>query len=763
MSLVVTAEQQGMAEALRAFLEEAAPPAEVRRIMESPDGVHRDLWRGLATELGLAGALAPEEHGGAGLGPAELVLLMEEAGRVPVGLPLLSTAVLATGCLTSVADPRSRAELLPALASGDTIATVAFGAHDPDEHGHLHATGEHESGGWRLSGDVDFVLDGHVADLILTVADTPDGARLFAVDADAAGLRRRRHDMVDLTRPLAALAFDRVPARPVSGTGVTEPLGHLWDVAALAVAAEQVGGATRCLEMSVAHATTREQFGRPVGSFQAVKHLCADLLRTVEPARAAVRAAARAGDPVAVSVAKAHGARVYLDAASSAMQIHGGLGYSWEHDAHLHYKRAQTDASLFGSADRHRARLAEHLTTPSSPAPIPPPQDTEDHGALRAEARAWIAAHREAAVPIGGAHPPHAHTDDPDTGARDRRWLDLLREGRWLCLSWPVAYGGRGLPEPACLAVNEEFARAGALRPRLGMGETLLAPALLAHGTDEQKRRLLPRILSGQDVYCQGFSEPEAGSDLARLRTRGVLDGDELVINGHKIWTSGAAQANMMFLLCRTDPDAERHRGLSYVVAAMPGNGFDVRPIRQAAGGAGFCEEYITDARAPLDNVIGGLGEGWRVAMTTLGAERAGEVTTQHLGYRAEFDRLVERLAAQGRLADPLVRDRLAELFIGVRLMRCTGQRVADELRAGNPVDALLAIDKVNWSEFHCTFGTEAMDLQGLAGLVRPAGPGYPVDEPQRAFLESRGRRIARGTNQIQRIIIAERVLGLPK
>ncbi|MEU5850356.1 acyl-CoA dehydrogenase family protein [Saccharopolyspora shandongensis] len=378
---------------------------------------------------------------------------------------------------------------------------------------------------------------------------------------------------------------------------------------------------------------------------------------------------------------------------------------------------------------------------------------------LRAEVRAWIAAHRAEAVHAVGAHPPHDHRTDE----REARWLDLLREGRWLCLSWPQEYGGRALGELECLAVGEEFARAGVRRPHLGVGESLVAPALLAHGTEEQKHRFLPRILSGEDVYCQGFSEPGAGSDLASLRTTGVVDGDELVVHGHKIWTSGATEANMMFLLCRTDPDAERHRGLTYVLVPMSGNGIEVRPIRQMAGGHGYGEEFIDGARAPLSNVIGGLGNGWRVAMTTLGAERSGEITTQYPGYRAEFDRLVARLRDLGRLADPLVRDELARLLIRVELMRFTGRRVADELRAGNPARELLAIDKVNWSELHCDLGAAAMSLQGLGGLVRPDGDGYPVDEFQRAFLESRGRRIARGTNQIQRNIIAERVLGLPK
>jgi len=799
MSLALTEEQQALAAAVREFLDAEADGARVREVMESADGIDRKLWRRMSAELGITGALIPEEHGGTGLGLPELALIMECAGRHPMGVPLLSHMLAATA-LTTVADPGPSAAHLRTLASEEPplVAVIlphgpgAISAGHPEPSSGPGARAVRTGSGWALSGAADFVLDGHVADLYLVVAGTDDGVALFAVSASAPGLTRTKRDMLDLTRSMAAVAFDGAPAEELCAPGAEPRVARLLDVAAVALAAEQVGGADRCLELSVAHARTREQFGRPIGAFQAVKHLCADLLRAVEPARSAVYAAAHAGPaelPSLASTVKAHCAEVYAEAAYATVQIHGGLGYSWEHDAHLHVKRAKTGELLFGTPAWHRTRLADlgavpAPDTPAAPAEAPgappavashappaapaepappaaasPAAPDEDHAELRAEVRAWLRAHRDAAVRAVGAHPPHHHR----TSDRDRRWVDALRDGRWLCLSWPEEYGGRGLSELECLAVIEEFARAGVQRPHLGMGETLVAPAILAHGTEEQKRRLLPRILSGADVYCQGFSEPGAGSDLASLRTKGVVDGDELVVDGHKIWTSGGAQATMMFLLCRTDPDAERHRGLTYVLVPMAGNGIDVRPIRQMAGGAGYCEEYIDGARAPLDNVIGGLGNGWRVAMTTLGAERAGEVTTQYLGYRLEYDRLARRLAELGRLEDPRVRDELAGLYVRIELMRAHGRRVTDELRAGREVGRLLAIDKVNWSEFHCDFGAAAVSLQGMAGLVRPDGDGYPVDEFQRAFLESRGRRIARGTNQIQRNIIAERVLGLPK
>jgi len=268
--------------------------------------------------------------------------------------------------------------------------------------------------------------------------------------------------------------------------------------------------------------------------------------------------------------------------------------------------------------------------------------------------------------------------------------------------------------------------------------------------------------LSGHDVYCQGFSEPESGSDLARLRTRAVVDGDDLVVDGEKIWQSGAHQANMIFTLCRTDPNAPRHKGISYVLIPMTGNGVRVEPIRMLTGDRGFNQVFFTGSRAPLFHVIGDLNEGWNVAMTTLGAERAGDATTQYLGYQRELFALVRTLGLTQNSVDN-VPPRLVDAYLEVELMRLSGQRVTGAMLAGQSADALLAVDKLNWSEYHAWFGEMAIEELGIDGLVRPGGDAYALSMFQRILLESRGRRIARGTNQIQRNIIAERLLGLPK
>jgi len=348
-----------------------------------------------------------------------------------------------------------------------------------------------------------------------------------------------------------------------------------------------------------------------------------------------------------------------------------------------------------------------------------------------------------------------------------KRWADKLLEAKLICVAWPEEFGGRGLTGIELAVLNEEFVRAGVPRVTRGMGEGLVGPSIIAHGTDEQKATFLPRIITGEDTYCQGFSEPNSGSDLASLRTRGVVENDEVVVNGQKVWTSGYWAANMLFCLCRTDPDAPPHRGISYVlipirVDGQP-NGIEFRPIKQMTGDANFAETFLTDARAPLFNVIGGLGNGWRVAMTTLGNERGGNATTQHLAFEREFWSLVELARDTGQIEDPRVRDQLAWAYSHVELMRCQGQRILRTLAAGKQPDSGGAgsVNKVFWSEYQRRLGEIAMNLQGAGALL--VGPDYKLGRWQSTFLTTRSHTIWGGTAEIQRNIIAERILGLPR
>jgi alkylation response protein AidB-like acyl-CoA dehydrogenase len=347
-----------------------------------------------------------------------------------------------------------------------------------------------------------------------------------------------------------------------------------------------------------------------------------------------------------------------------------------------------------------------------------------------------------------------------------RVWTDRLLQARLICPQWPAEVGGRGLSGLHMAVLNEEFHRARVPRVTRGMGESLVGPSIIVHGTAEQKAYFLPRIVSGDDRYCQGFSEPNHGSDLAGVETGGVVDGDEIVISGQKVWTSAAHLANRMFLVCRTDPSAPKHRGLSYVLVAMRANGIEIRPLRQANGASGFSQEYIEDCRAPLFNVIGGLNNGWRVAMTTLGNERGGQATTQHLRYEREFWELVDEARKRGRSTDPLVRQDLAWAYSQVELMRYQGLRLLSTLAAKREPGPEASVSKLFWSEYHKRLGEIAVNVLGPESMIATTGQqstDYTLDRWQMTFVSSRAGTIFSGTSQIQRNIIGERALGLPK
>jgi len=346
-------------------------------------------------------------------------------------------------------------------------------------------------------------------------------------------------------------------------------------------------------------------------------------------------------------------------------------------------------------------------------------------------------------------------------------WADTLHEAGYMCVAWPREYGGRGLTAVEVALLNEEFHRAGVPRITRAMGEQLVGPSIIAHGTDEQKAYFLPRIIDGTDRYCQGFSEPNAGSDLASLRTRAVIDGDELVINGQKVWTSNWWSANMMFCLCRTDEEAPKHKGISYVLIPLEvdgeRNGVEFRPIKQMTGEGHFAETFITDARAPLFNVVGGLNNGWRVAMTTLGFERGGNATTQYAQFEQEFWRLVDLARERGKLDDPVWRERLAWAYSNVEVMRYGGLRLLNALAAGREpgAGASASANKIRWTEYERRLAELALELVGPEALE--VGDDYKLSGWQQTFLHTRTHVIWGGTAEIQRNIIAERELGLPK
>jgi alkylation response protein AidB-like acyl-CoA dehydrogenase len=369
MKLGVSAEQRELRESVRRFLADRAPLSRVRELMETADGVDAAVWRQASTQLGLPGIAIPEEYGGAGFTFAEQAIVLEELGGALYTGPYLASAVLAATALLASQDEGARRDLLPGIAAGEVIATLAFtedgGAWEPDA---IRLAAVKHGNGWRLDGHKSFVLDGHAAGLILVVARTDAGLALFAVAADAAGLARTPLATMDQTRKLARLEFGAVAGRLVGSPGDgLAVLGQVLDVAAIALAAEQLGGAQRALNMAVEYAKVRHQFGRPIGSFQAIKHRCADLLLEVESLRsaagyaAAAVAAGSAEVPVLAPLLKALASDVYFHAAAENIQIHGGIGFTWEHDAHLYFKRAKASELFLGDASYHRERLASRI------------------------------------------------------------------------------------------------------------------------------------------------------------------------------------------------------------------------------------------------------------------------------------------------------------------------------------------------------------------------------------------------------------------
>jgi alkylation response protein AidB-like acyl-CoA dehydrogenase len=358
-----------------------------------------------------------------------------------------------------------------------------------------------------------------------------------------------------------------------------------------------------------------------------------------------------------------------------------------------------------------------------------------------------------------------------------KQWRKVLFEHGYLAPNWPKAYGGGGLSALEQVILAEEFTRAGVPGggPNDVFGIQMLGNTILQWGTEEQKQHYLPRILSGDDTWCQGYSEPNAGSDLGNLGTRAVLDGDQWVINGQKIWTSAGHLADHIFVLCRTDTDVVKHKGISFILCDMRQPGVEVRPIKMISGESEFNEVFFTDATAPKGDVIGGVNNGWAVAMTLLGYERGEAAATLPIRFTAEFTRLRDLASDYGKSHDPHIRQRLVDAYIQTRIMDFSGKRVLTKFLAGHHPGPDAAISKLFWSEYHKKSTELAMDIMGAAGLVpsgRPPSSAFQTDDAgapnstaswTMTFLNARAGTIYAGSSEVQRNIIGEQVLGLPK
>ena len=373
---------------------------------------------------------------------------------------------------------------------------------------------------------------------------------------------------------------------------------------------------------------------------------------------------------------------------------------------------------------------------------------------LRAEVRRWLAENLTGefadARGLGGPGREHECFDVR------LRWERRLGEAGWTCVGWPEQYGGRGASVPEQVAFHEEYVRADA-PVRVGhIGEGLLGPTLIEHGSDGQRARFLPPIRRGEELWCQGYSEPGAGSDLASVATRAEQCGDEWIVTGQKVWTSLAHVADWCFVLARTSPGSTRHHGLSYLLVPMRQPGVEVRPIRQLTGGSEFNEVFFDGARTAAANVVGGAGNGWRIALATLTYERGVATLGQQLGFRRELERIIGIARENGAAEDPILRDRLTQAWMGLELLRLNA------LRALGGAGPLSLMTKLSWSTWHRDLGELAMDVLGPDGLVTGGSP-YELTPEQRLYLFSRADTIYAGSSEIQRTILAERALGLPR
>ena len=388
--------------------------------------------------------------------------------------------------------------------------------------------------------------------------------------------------------------------------------------------------------------------------------------------------------------------------------------------------------------------------------------DSPEDRAFREEVRGWLADNLVGAFAdlrgLGGS--------GREEEAYEERlaWNRHLAAHGWTAVGWPVEHGGRGLTLWQQVIFHEEYARSGAPTRVNHLGEELLGPTLIAFGTAEQQQRFLPPIVQVTEMWCQGYSEPDAGSDLANVQTRARRDGDDWVVDGQKVWTSNAQDADWCFVVARTEPGSQRHHGLSFLLVPMEQEGVEVRPIRQLTGGSEFNEVFFTGARTHADLVVGEPGNGWRVAMGLLGFERGVSTLGQQVGFARELEGVVEMARANGAYDDPVLRDRLARARVDLEVMRLNALRglsaaVAGEGSASGGGAASIA--KLVWARWHRDLGELAMAVAGRQGLT--VGPAYDLDAWQRLFLFSRADTIYGGSDEVQRNILAERVLGLPK
>jgi alkylation response protein AidB-like acyl-CoA dehydrogenase len=777
MAVGLTEEHLALAESVRRWAERSSPREVVRAAAGSGDGgaaQYRDVLRPGLAELGLPGLHVPEEHGGQGYGLPELAVALEELGRALVPGAFLPT-VLASAALTVALRQApgklgDAGKLIAGLADGSRTGAVSLAAG---------LTGRRdEAGGLAIDGSSAPVPAAALADLLILPVQVASGSGAAAqqeeiwIAADAAGLAIAPLDSLDLTRPAARVtaAGTAVPAgRVLSGLDRATVSG----LAATMSAAEACGIAGWAVHTAAAYAKIREQFGRPIGQFQAVKHRCARMLTVTEQAAAAVWDAARAHadgrTPAAQrELAASVAAVIALDAAVScahdAIQVLGGIGYTWEHDAHLYYRRALSLRALLGPSGDWAGRVAElSLAGVRRPLEVDLPAGAQG---LRERIRAEAA--------------ELAKLDGPEQTRR-------LAEAGWVMPHLPRPWGRAADPVEQIL-IAQEKAEMGVRTPRLAIGDWAV-PALVRYGTREQQERFLPPTLRGELIWCQLFSEPGAGSDLAAVSTRAQRADGGWRLTGQKVWTSLARQASWAICIARSDPGAPKHDGITYFLVDMSSPGIEVRPLREITGDSIFNEVTLDDVFVPDDRVVGEVNGGWKVARTTLANERV--ALSSAWAYGSGLTELLELAGARERSGQlrPAGQEQLGRLVCEGHAVDLLGLRITLKRLSGTEPGATASVRKLlgmQQAQRIADFCWALLGPEGAANLAsapeagagdaaNDLGPGWqPGFTPDlsgpgaggywsRQVLFTRALTIGGGTTDVQLNIIGERLLGLPR
>jgi len=707
VSSTVTDEQFAARELVRSWASGSGAIAAVRAVEQGNADAWRAVYERLA-QLGIFGVAIPEELGGAGGSIEDLCAMVDEAAAALIPGPVATTA-LATLVVTDE-------KLLDGLASGERTAGVALGSDITFDAGSGTATGTAE-----------FVLGG-LADGLLVL---PAGDQWVLVDAAAGGAAVEALEATDFSRPLARVELASAPATVL-------PLTHqrMVDLTATVLAAEAAGLARWMLDTATDYAKVREQFGKPIGSFQAVKHMCAEmLLRAQQIAVASADAAGAVADDdeAQLSIAVAVAAEIGIEAAKvnarDCIQVLGGIGITWEHDAHLYMRRAYAIAQFLGGksfwlrrcADLTRAGVRRQLDV-----------DVTDGEDIRAEIAGVVA--DIAALP------------------EEERQVALAESGL-MAPHWPKPYGRAASPAEQ-LVIDQELEAAGVKRPDISIG-WWAAPTILGHGSPEQIEKFIPGTLDGDVYWCQLFSEPGAGSDLAALRTKAVRTDGGWLLTGQKVWTSNAHRADWGICLARTNPDAPKHKGITYFLVDMRSPGIDIRPLREITGEALFNEVFFDDLFVPDDMVVGPVDGGWPLARTTLANERIAIAAGGALDKGMEHLLDVIGSRHEGDDMDPAEADRLGALIGAAQVGALLDQLIAQLAVGGHDPGAPSSVRKLIGVRYRQNLAETIMDSYDGAGLV---------DSPDvRYFLNTRCLSIAGGTEQILLTLAGERLLGLPR